>query len=111
MDASIFLTASSSASSPHDVFGNNIAVQQQREVELVVGRGQPQGLLDAETKGAPQALVDQPSQGPQAARHRATRGPTLSSLELATHIESSGLQVPELALGFVVGDMENPHLL
>jgi hypothetical protein len=28
-----------------------------------------------------------------------------------THIESSGLQVLELALGFVVGNLENPHLL
>jgi hypothetical protein len=46
-----------------------------------------------------------------AARHRATRGLTLDSLELATHIESNSLQVLELALGFIVGHMENTNLL
>jgi hypothetical protein len=36
---------------------------------------------------------------------------TLGSLELATHIKSSSIQVLELPLDFIVGHLENTHLL
>jgi hypothetical protein len=75
-----------------------------------VSRGQHQGLLDTASKSTTQALSDPTAQGPQAARHRATQGFTLSPLELAAHFESSGLQGLKLTRSFVVGDLEGLHL-
>ena len=89
--------------------GNDVARRQRLEVDEVVGGHHTQGLLDTEPKGALQALDDATTQGPQAARQRATR-PTLGSLDLPARGEGSTHQILELLLSLGVGDLEGLRL-
>jgi hypothetical protein len=70
-----------------------------------VGYHHAEGLLEAQVKGAAQALGDMPTEGAKATRHRAP-GLHVALLDVLARLVGGGPQLLQLLLRGVVGRLE-----